>query len=107
MLSEEKKKRRTKEDYENVINTLLDTSIKWSKLSLEELIEFAVILNHPETFMEKLGVKTPAEQVSEAVTKTTMPLVKEAVKLWSESSGPLATLLRKVQAKAQEKLLKP
>ena len=95
--------RRSKEDYEKVINELLETDIKWSKLSLAELIEFTVLLGHPELFMEKLGVKTPADKIVEEVTKTTIPIVKEAFDLWKKSSGPLATLLRQIQLKAQQK----
>lgn len=99
---------RTKEEYEEVINKLLGTGIKWRKLSLEELIEFSVLLDHPELFMGKLGVTTSKTEKEIAAAATMGPVLSEAVEvlsLWKEhGQGPFAKLFRKIQdAKAQAK----
>jgi len=56
--SEDKKRKFSKEEYSEVFNTVFGTHIDWTKLSKEELIELAVVLNHPETFMKNLGINT-------------------------------------------------
>lgn len=44
----------TKEDYEKVFNELLETDIKWSRLSKEELVQLAVFFDNPEILIKKL-----------------------------------------------------
>ena len=84
----------SKEDYEDVINKLLGTTIKWGKLSLEDLIQFATLLDHPSFFMEKLGVP---KDVTETKT-TAAPLIRGVLDVWGEvGHGPLAKLWRKLQ----------
>ncbi len=85
-----------KEDYEAVFNKLLGTSIQWRKLSLEELIELAVLFNHPEVFLSKLGL-----------SKADHDTVTSIVEMWKNSKGPLATLYRRLEQKATEKTTSP
>lgn len=95
---------RTKEEYEEVINKLLGTNIKWSKLSLEELIEFAVLLDHPELFMEKLGVSTTEKEIAKEVAAPIIGEVTEIIGLWKEhGQGPFAKLYRKIKEQKETK----
>lgn len=88
-----------KEDYEKIFNKLLDTDIRWSKLSLEELVQLATLFNHPEIFLEKLGVKTKVEATRRRLVEVGIDVVKEWADKWE---GPLAQLVRRVMAEEEE-----
>ena len=82
-----------KEEYEDVFNKMLGTNIQWRKLGIEELIELAVLFNHPEIFLTKLGIHP------EAAAEDTK-LVNSVAQMWAkEWHGPLATLYRKFSEK--------
>jgi len=81
-------KKSRKEMYERLFNEIFGTSIKWSKLSIEELTQLATILANPELLIKKLG-GIPA---SEAASTSFVELIK---KLMSEYEGPLVKLFKK------------
>ena len=82
-----------KADYEKIFNKLLGVNIKWSRLNLEDLIELAVLFNHPETFLERLGVPLQKEMGKRRLVEVGIDVLKE----WSENwEGPLARLVRRV-----------
>jgi len=49
--------KRSKMEYEETFNELLGVDIRWSKLSMEELTQLAVIFGNPEMLLAKLGVE--------------------------------------------------
>lgn len=83
-----------KEEYEDVFNKLLGTDIKWSKLSIEELIEIAVLFKNPEILVSKLGLKEETEDD---------PLLAGFIQTWRRGKGPIATLLRTIETLAEKK----
>lgn len=81
----------TKQDYEDTFNELLGTSIKWSKLRLEDLIQLAVLFNNPEILVKKLGV---GEEIHETESKRRLAdIVLDFADSWE---GPVAKALRKL-----------
>lgn len=81
-----------KADYEKIFNKLLGTDIKWSRLNLEELVELAVLFNHPETFLDRIGVPVLKERGRKRLVEAGIDILKE----WSEKwEGPLARLVRR------------
>jgi hypothetical protein len=74
-------------EYERVFNEIFGTSIKWSKLSLEELAQLATVLANPEPLIRRLG-GVPESEVAEAT------LVKMLRRLL-EHEGPLIRFLKK------------
>lgn len=54
---------KTKKDYEEAINTVLETDIEWSRLKKDDLVEFATILSEPEVITKRLGIESePSEK---------------------------------------------
>jgi hypothetical protein len=92
-VSGEKRSKRSAEarakklEYERVFNEIFGTSIKWSKLSLEELAQLAAVLANPEPLIRRLG-GVPESEVTETA------LVKMLKRLL-EHEGPLIRLLKK------------
>lgn len=84
-----------KEDYEKIFNKIFGTNIKWSKLSLEELMELAVLFNHPEVLYEKLGVEAKQEMGRKRLVEVGVDVLTEAVEK-SKWDGPLIQLAKKV-----------
>ena len=81
----------TKQSYEDTFNELLDTSIKWSNLRLEDLIQLAVLFSNPEILVKKLGV---SGEIHEAESRKRLgDIVLELADNWE---GPLAKALRKL-----------
>lgn len=90
-----------KADYEKIFNKLLGVNIKWSRLNLEDLIELAVLFNHPETFLERLGVPVPKEMSRRRLVEVGIDAIKE----WSERwEGPLAQLARRFLSEEEGKI---
>ena len=77
-----------KKEYEKVFNEIFGTSIKWSKLSIEDLTQLATVLTNPEPLIRKLG-GIPASEVG---TTTLIEILK---RIMSEYEGPLVKLVRK------------
>jgi len=82
----------SKEEYERVLNRALGVSVRWRKLSLEELVQLATVLSHPEVLLERLGARREE--------KTRGKLLEAGFELFdryvSEWEGPLAKLARRV-----------
>ena len=83
----------TKEEYSEIFNKLLGTHINWTKLSKEELMELAVLLDNPEILLKRLGVNIEKELGRRRLIEAGIETVKEIANQWQ---GPLAKLLRKV-----------
>ncbi|MEM2618751.1 MAG: hypothetical protein QW356_04620 [Candidatus Hadarchaeales archaeon] len=63
--------RADKLEYENKLNQLLGTNIRWRKLSGRELHELASVLADTQRLAEKLGLNkplTPQEKIATGVT---------------------------------------
>ena len=82
-----------KAEYELVFNELFDTNIKWSKLRLEDLIQLAVLFDHPELFVKKLGIN--GEIHEEEPKRRGGFLLEMADELMDTWPGPVAKALRK------------
>jgi len=80
-----------KEEYEETFNKLLGTSIKWSKLNLEDLIQLAILFNNPSLFLKKLGVSE--ELHTEEARKRLADVAMEFIDNWN---GPVAKALKKL-----------
>ena len=48
-----------KKKYSKVLNEIFETNIKWEKLDIEDLIQFAVLVEHPTILMDKLKPMMP------------------------------------------------
>jgi hypothetical protein len=75
-----------KAKFAEIFNKLLDTDIPWERLPKESLIELAVLFNHPEILMKKLGGNEKAKVV----------LGEVALGLMESFDGPVAKMLRRV-----------
>jgi len=92
----------SKLEYENLFNEIFGTHIKWSKLSKEELVELATVLNHPEVFLKKLGVELPNEDV-ELVRRKMVKRLARFIKVFAEEwEGPIVSLIRKAMKEEKE-----
>lgn len=81
----------TKQDYEDTFNELLDTSIKWRNLRLEDLIQLTVLLSNPEILMKKLGMSGEIHEMESR--KRVRDFLFEFTDKWK---FPLANALRKL-----------
>jgi len=80
-----------KVEYERIFNELLGTSIKWSNLRLEDLIQLAILFNNPELLMKKLGVADDIRR--EEIKRRLGGLLYKWMEEWE---GPLARLVRRL-----------
>jgi len=79
-----------KKEYEEVFNKLFGTSIKWSKLSVEELTQLATVLTNTEFICKKLCKSEVTEEPTTTIVKTLKSLLKEI-----KYEGPVIKVLRK------------
>jgi len=94
----------SKDDFEKIFNKLFGTNIKWTKLSRDELIELATVLNHPEIFLARLGVEKEELQ-SRVLGDRLWQAGKEVVSAFIDSwQGPFAKYARSIlmEEKAEE-----
>ena len=90
----------TKKEFEETFNRLLGTDIKWSLLRYEDLVELAVLFNHPEILLKRLGVNIEEEVGRRRLVEAGLETVREIANQWQ---GPLARFLRKVKGEAKKK----
>jgi len=83
----------SKKEFEETFNKLLGTNIKWSLLRYQDLVELAVLFEHPEVFLKRLGVEVEKEIGRRRLVEAGIETVREIANQWQ---GPLARLLRKV-----------
>ena len=76
-----------KKEYEEVLNKIFGTSIRWSKLSLEELTQLATVLANPGSLCERLCSK-------EARYVDLLKLLRDTLRE-IPYEGPLVKLLKK------------
>lgn len=89
----------TKKQYSDLFNRLLGTSVDWTGLKLEELVQLATLFDHPEVFLGKLGVNLDKES-----KKRLLDLGLEALEEFTERwEGPFARLYRRYKALEEEK----
>jgi hypothetical protein len=88
----------TKEEYAQVFNKLLGTTIHWEKLSLEDLVQLATLFNHPEIFLEKLGATVKQEMGRRRLVEVGIDVLKDWADKWE---GPLAQLVRRIMAEEE------
>ncbi len=95
-------KKVSKTDFEKIFNELFGTNIQWSKLSRDELVELATVLNHPAIFLAKLGVEQD-EVKGQAVGQRLFKAGRDFMSIWVDGwSGPLAKIARNVFEKSPE-----
>jgi len=83
-------------EYEKIFNEIFGTSIKWSRLSLEELTQLATVLANPEPLIRRLG-GIPSSEIGQAT------LVELVRRLISRYEGPIISVLRKYLSKEGER----
>jgi len=90
----------TKKEFEETFNKLLGTNIKWSLLRYEDLVELAVLFNHPEILLKRLGAEIEQEAGRKRIIEAVIDTGREiAANQWQ---GPLARLLRKILEEPKE-----
>ena len=89
----------SKKEFEETFNRLLGTSIKWSLLRYEDLMELAVLFNHPEILLKRLGVEVEKEAMRRGLIEAGIETVREIANQWR---GPVARLLRKIMEERKE-----
>jgi hypothetical protein len=88
-------KKPSKAEFEETFNKLLGTSIKWSLLRYEDLVELAVLFNNPDVLLKKLGIEAEREMVRRRLVDVGLDAVREFTQDWQ---GPLARILRRILA---------
>ena len=80
-----------KKEYEEVLNKVFGTNVRWSKLSLEELIQISTVLTTPEVICRRICGE-------DEISKTTTMLIKSLKNILKEVKyeGPLIKSLKKV-----------
>lgn len=90
----------SKKEYSDAVNKLLGTSIDWTKLSQDDLVQFATLLNNPQIFLEKLSGEAKVQEYA------TGGIIRElAGTALSGFDGPIAQLLKgslKIKGKEKE-----
>jgi len=92
-----------KKEYEELFNKIFGTSIKWSKLTMEELVQLATVLANPDSLCKKLCKECADGKESPYIT------VLKALREFLEKTpyeGPVVKLARKffgVEKGAEEK----
>ena len=71
----------------------MGTSIEWSRLRYEDLVELAVLFNHPDILLKRLGVEVEREAGRRRLIEAGIETVREIANQWQ---GPVARFLRKV-----------
>lgn len=89
-----------KEDYEKIFNRILDINIEWHRLKLEDLIQLAVVFNHPEILIKKIGGKLEREVTRKRILDVGAEILEGVLSEWE---GPLAKLYKKVIGKEEQK----
>ena len=77
-----------KEAYEKLFNEVFGTSIKWSKLSIEELTQLATVLANPQTLIKRLG-GIPKEDIGPTTFAEILKSIME------DYEGPIVKLVKK------------
>lgn len=86
-----------KAEYERLLNELFGTSIKWSKLSMEELVQLVTVLTNPDTaerIASRLRPSTEARigiRVDEGLMKSIKDILSRV-----DYDGPIVNTLRKL-----------
>jgi len=75
-----------KKDYERAFNELLGVDVRWSKLSMEDLKQLAVVFGNPEMLLAKLGI-----EVEDPLRKKLRKILKRV-----RVEGSIGKLLRDV-----------
>lgn len=81
----------SKAEYERIFNELFGVSVRWSRLSKEELAQLAVVFTNPEILLEKLGYTEKLR--NEAVRQKLINTAQEFIQSYD---GPLINALRNV-----------
>jgi len=79
----------TKDEYSEVFNAIFGTNINWKKLSREELVQLATVLNNPEILLNRLGVKASGKIVRDKLVDATLEFVKR-----TKLDGPIANFIK-------------
>jgi len=83
----------SKKEYEEVFNQFFGVSIKWSKLTKEELASLATVLNNPEAILERLGQDVKKRVFRGRILDLGREVAEEFVAGWD---GPFARFMRRV-----------
>jgi hypothetical protein len=86
-----REEQKTKREYSELFNQLLGTDIDWTKLSLHELTQLAVLFNNPEALAKRLGMKLQNVSLRKHLIKIGEslgfkgPIMEFLKELWGES----------------------
>lgn len=83
------RKKGSKEEYEKLLNEIFGVNVKWSKLSLEELIQIATVLANPDSLIIRLGGIPKSSMEAEVVNR-----VRGFLRSFSYE-GPLIKILKR------------
>jgi hypothetical protein len=81
-----------KREYEELFNKIFGTSIKWSKLSLEELTQLATVLANPDSMCRRLCRE--CAEGGEAPYVTVLRAIKDFLQK-TPYEGPIVKVARK------------
>jgi len=80
-----------KAEYEKIFNEIFGTSIKWSKLTEEELVQLATILANPDLICKKICKECGAETKYINLLKTFKDVLKDV-----PYEGPIIKVLKRM-----------
>jgi len=78
----------SKEEYEKIFNEIFGTSIRWSRLSKEDLAQLAAVLANPDALIRRLG-GIPASHSSAIMIDVAKKLLRRV-----QHEGPVVKLLK-------------
>lgn len=83
--------KRSKKEFEELFNKIFGVNVKWSKLSMDELVQIATVLANPDSLIKRLqeisGTSSGEREFIEGVRKILAAI---------NYRGPIVDLLRKV-----------
>lgn len=92
-----RQKHSKKLEYEKLLNELFGTSIRWSKLSMEELVQLVTVLANPDS-AERIANRLRPSSEAKIGIRVDEGLVKSVREILSrvDYEGPIVNALRKL-----------
>jgi len=82
-------KKYTKKEYSEVFNAIFGTNINWEKLSMEELVQLATVLNNPEILLKRLGINAEKRLIRERIVDAALEFIRN-----SDFKGPIINFIK-------------
>jgi len=85
----------SKREYEEMFNKLLGTSVRWSNLTKEDLVQLATLFNNPEVFLKRLGLKNEEVRFQSLIRKLSREgVLNSLLEIAENSDGPIVNALK-------------